>query len=263
MLQFSSVTTLGGLEITHTHWHRALGMAEHTHQHSRLVLVLAGEFDESYAEHGRRCSRGSLIYRPAYEKHGEHFITERGGYVSVSVPVGWLRQHGVAASQMVSGRAASSERTVKIGEALVCALTRADPWSLSFGALTLELVAQLEQQGVSSSSRYPIWIDAVREVIGANPASPQPLSKLAALAGVHPTHLARAFKSHVGVTIGMYVRIQRAEMARTLIRQSAGSIAEVAALAGFYDQSHFDRTFRRFFGVAPAEYRRARATGQR
>jgi AraC-like DNA-binding protein len=35
------------------------------------------------------------------------------------------------------------------------------------------------------------------------------------------------------------------------------TIADIAAQAGFYDQSHFTRTFKRKFGLTPQEYRRA------
>jgi AraC-like DNA-binding protein len=38
---------------------------------------------------------------------------------------------------------------------------------------------------------------------------------------------------------------------------STSTIADIAAQAGFYDQSHFTRTFKRKYGLTPHDYWRA------
>jgi AraC-like DNA-binding protein len=37
--------------------------------------------------------------------------------------------------------------------------------------------------------------------------------------------------------------------------QSDGKIGEIAIDSGFYDQSHFNRTFRKLLGVTPKQFR--------
>ena len=70
-------------------------------------------------------------------------------------------------------------------------------------------------------------------------------------------HLTRTFRIHYGVTVGAYLRNLRLEQAARALADSMSTIADIAAQAGFYDQSHFTRTFKRKFGLTPQEYRRA------
>jgi len=84
------------------------------------------------------------------------------------------------------------------------------------------------------------------------------LTELAAEVGVHPAHLSRALQVR-GETVGEYLRRRRVEQAE---RALAGPrpLAEIAADAGFADQAHFTRVFRRHFGMTPAARRRAMQT---
>jgi transcriptional regulator GlxA family with amidase domain len=78
---------------------------------------------------------------------------------------------------------------------------------------------------------------------------------LAEVVGVQPSRLARCFRAHYGVTPGHYLRRLRIEWSAARLRDGERSIADVAVAAGFFDQSHFTRMFRRHFGVSPAAWR--------
>jgi AraC family transcriptional regulator len=80
---------------------------------------------------------------------------------------------------------------------------------------------------------------------------------LAALAGVHPTHLLRTFRRHHGATISNYVRQRRIQRARTEVASAKRPLAVIALDAGFADQSHFTRVFRQAFGETPGQYARS------
>lgn len=80
------------------------------------------------------------------------------------------------------------------------------------------------------------------------------LGELAAVAGVSRFHFARQFRLRTGETPMGYVLRLRVERAQQLLRARGCRIADVAALLGFADQSHFTRTFKRFVGVAPSRY---------
>lgn len=58
-----------------------------------------------------------------------------------------------------------------------------------------------------------------------------------------------------GLTFRDLVREAQSDLARTLLRESDCSIAEVAFLTGFSEQSTFSRAFKRWEGQAPAQYR--------
>ena len=79
---------------------------------------------------------------------------------------------------------------------------------------------------------------------------------IARTVGVHPVYLAQVFRQVYGCTISAYLCRRRLEYACAELRYSRAPIAEIALTAGFYDQGHFSRTFKRVLGLTPSEYRR-------
>lgn len=64
------------------------------------------------------------------------------------------------------------------------------------------------------------------------------------------------FKQSLGITPYKYVIQQRIERAKQLLKQNKLPLKEVALRCGFYDQSAFSRTFKRFVDLTPKDYRR-------
>ena len=81
------------------------------------------------------------------------------------------------------------------------------------------------------------------------------LSQVARAVNVHPVYLAREFRRHYRCTVGEYVRRTRVEAACREMLKPDSSLAEIALICGFHDQSHFSRTFKRVMSVTPAVYR--------
>jgi AraC-like DNA-binding protein len=79
---------------------------------------------------------------------------------------------------------------------------------------------------------------------------------LAREVGVHPVALARAFRARFGSTPGAYLRQLRLAWSVSELTDGTRSIAEIAVEAGFADQSHFTRVFRRACGETPGAFRR-------
>jgi AraC-like DNA-binding protein len=94
----------------------------------------------------------------------------------------------------------------------------------------------------------------VREMLEDRLAEHVGLDELAAAAGLSRFHLIRAFHRRYGVTPFAYQRSRRIERARAVLRTGC-SIADVAAAAGFADQSHLGRSWRAVMGSTPGEYR--------
>jgi AraC-like DNA-binding protein len=82
------------------------------------------------------------------------------------------------------------------------------------------------------------------------------LDDLAAVSGLDRFRLTRAFKAGLGLSPHAYLVQLRLRAARRLLAEGAAPAA-AAADAGFADQSHLGRWFRRAYGLTPAAYRRA------
>ena len=83
------------------------------------------------------------------------------------------------------------------------------------------------------------------------------VSELAALAGVHASHLLRTFRRYHGTTVANYARRRRVERARVEIATTRRPLSVIALECGFADQSHFTRVFRQAFGETPGQYARS------
>jgi AraC family transcriptional regulator len=81
---------------------------------------------------------------------------------------------------------------------------------------------------------------------------------LAAEVGLSPAHFARAFKETMGVAPHRYLLHLRLERARRLLDAGDATLSGVAQRAGFADQAHFTRLFKREYGVTPGVVLRSR-----
>ncbi|MDQ4087634.1 MAG: helix-turn-helix domain-containing protein, partial [Pseudomonadota bacterium] len=84
---------------------------------------------------------------------------------------------------------------------------------------------------------------------------PPPTRRLADELGLSPAWLAEAWRSTVGEGIGQALRRRRVATAANLLRVTALPAAQIAAAAGFCDQSHMIRAFHAVLGRTPAQVR--------
>ena len=106
--------------------------------------------------------------------------------------------------------------------------------------------------GALPQGRLRAVIDYIEDQLDAGPT----LEQMAAVARLSPYHFARQFKAATGLPPHQYVIARRVERARHLLQAGTDlSLAEVAAHAGFSDQSQLSRHFKRLIGVTPGHFR--------
>jgi AraC family transcriptional regulator len=134
---------------------------------------------------------------------------------------------------------------------------RADGASgLAMEGLTLELMAEVSRRQVTTpESALPRWLEQAREFLHAHFSDEMTLESIARTVRTHPVHLARVFRRHYGCTVGEYVRRLRVEAACRELSSTDAPLPQIALAAGFYDQSHFSRTFKKIVGLTPTAYR--------
>ena len=226
----------------------------HGHDEPHLCHVLGGAFDERerHLRH-RTVAAGTLRASPAGDEHDLVFRAPTQCLL-VLFEAGAL---DVDAPSLHERRFHASERASRLADAMRQALLRDRDFSpLELEALALELLAAGLSVRDGRPSEPPRWLVRMRERIRDEPARAPTTTELAAEAGLHPVYLARAFRRHFGIGIGEYARVVRAERARRALALGDAPLAQVAASAGYADQSHLTRELRRLLRATPGQVRR-------
>ena len=124
--------------------------------------------------------------------------------------------------------------------------------------LGLQLMAVLKDRGMHSQpSRLKpqtiAQIYAARELLLANLEHPPSSLELAQRVGISDRTLLRGFHELFGKTVFGYLTEQRMTQAEQWLREKTRTVAEVAALVGYSNQSHFSTAFKNQFGITPRD----------
>jgi AraC family transcriptional regulator len=107
------------------------------------------------------------------------------------------------------------------------------------------------RDGTLPQGRLRAVVEYIEEHLDASPS----LGQMAAVVRLSAYHFARQFKLATGLPPHQYVILRRVERARQLLQAGTDlSLAEVAAHAGFCDQSQFTHHFKRLVGVTPGQF---------
>ena len=244
------VRRLHGLQVSATPYQGGSALPWHEHDEGYLCLVAAGAYTQQSGSGELDCRRGLLLAHPAGHRHANRFGPDGARCISIFLE----DEPGGGTARLLSDhrqlRLAEAQRLLSRIERELRATDDAAPLALQ--AAVLELVALACR---ADGERRPAWLHRVLQRLHDDPLATPSLQELAVLAGVHPSHLARSFQKAQGSTVGDYQRGLRIELARRALDDPRQSIAQVAAVAGFSDQSHFARVFKRITGETPRDYR--------
>jgi len=130
-----------------------------------------------------------------------------------------------------------------------CSLLERESWLLNTYSFLLTRYA--EQPLVARPVRKePQAVQVAREYLEAHFARNISLAQLVQVTGLSPFHLTRTFHQLTGLPPHAYLNQIRLEHAKQLLL-AGYPIATVAYEAGFADQSHFTKRFKRVYGVTP------------
>lgn len=111
-------------------------------------------------------------------------------------------------------------------------------------------------EGPPDVPRHEAGVLRVHDLLQAEYAREITADELSLLAGCSRFALYRAFFARYGMSPGDYQRQLRLRAARGLLAQGLSPV-QAAMQAGFTDQAHLTRWFRRCYGITPARYRAA------
>ena len=230
----------------------------HAHDYPQLTMVLRGGYVEKHAGTTMACEEGTVLFRPAGDPHANRFSAEGAACLNIL-----FRGEEYRSSTMTP----ASPRRLMPNAAVYrirCELQIDDDLS----PLVLEEVASVlhdtlhERKGIRLDGRAPAWLERIRELVQYSFHHPPSLDQLAAVAGRHRVHVARAFHQYYGSTIGEFIRQRRLEVACHRLATSDLPVSVIAHESGFADHSHFTRTMKRFLGVQPSGFRKTLTLGK-
>lgn len=96
---------------------------------------------------------------------------------------------------------------------------------------------------------------AIRTYIEQHLAEKITVREMAARLGLHPSYLNTFFCRRTGESIQAYIRRRKMQKAVEMILKTNYSLSQIGASLGYFDQSHFSRTFQKETGMTPGMYR--------
>jgi AraC family transcriptional regulator len=220
-----------------------------------LALVLTGTMVKSFRAKTMDFGQGAAFTMPAGLWHGARF-GPAGSTVLIIRPDRDSTPLSTAFRRLVELRGRGFNWLAWRLAAELRASDAAAP--LAAEGYALEILAATAREATVDrvGGRPPAWLASAEEFLRAHIAQPVGLSTVAEAVGVNPAHLARVFRARYGTSLGEFGRRLRIDWAAAEIARADRPIAQIASEAGFADQSHFTRLFRRHVGVTPARFRK-------
>jgi AraC family transcriptional regulator len=252
----------GGFLVTRVRFPPLLKLPLHTHERATVAVILNGSFDGLMRRASHPCPQASVLTEPPGEPHGNLFERAGADVLTVQPDPGRL--------ELLQPFAGVLGEVNHMRDLVVTALARRvadelrepdDVTRFAVEGLILELLALMARLRNVPEPRAgrppPRWLAEARDLLHDRYAGRLLVTDVADAVGVHPVHLARVFRLHYGTPVGAYLRALRLTWAAGMLTDSDDGIAQIALQAGFFDQSHFTRVFKRQFGLTPLAYRLA------
>ncbi|WP_284644527.1 response regulator transcription factor [Paenibacillus silviterrae] len=123
----------------------------------------------------------------------------------------------------------------------------------SFNQQVLEMADQLARM---RGSKYRDPFEEAKAYIDTHLSEEVTLEEMAQLVGMSTTYFSHLFKKETNETFVQYRIRKRMEHAKALMDIPHYRIIDICQAVGYTDYPHFTKTFKKFTGYSPSEYRR-------
>lgn len=265
---YSIADELGGIEILDANYHHQ-NFSRHSHE-GYTVGVIENGAQQFYRSGGNHIApQGSIILVNADDVHNGHSATEGGWSYKALYPL--PNQFEQISKELAAGISDKNRGAPYFPSPVVYDPELADQLRLVFTTLNNSnnrllretllysvLTKLMYKHGKSpalpsDSSKRQNQLKLVKEFIDDFPNADISLLELAKLASFSPYHLVRSFQKVYGLPPHAYQIQARLRLAKQLIGQGH-NITDAAQEAGFHDQSHLHRHFKKAMGITPGQF---------
>jgi AraC-like DNA-binding protein len=241
---------------------RLVGAAFSPHRHDTytVALTMAGVQAFNYRGAMRHSLPGQVLILHPEEVHDGHCCDEAGfSYRAAYIPPTHVQAVlGGAELPFVANGVSTNPALVAAAMTMVIDCAGVEDPSAYEDALYDLAQAMSDAAGKVAPARIAnrAAVIRAREFLDASFVSGARLDQLEQVSGCDRWQLSRDFRALLGTSPYRYLQHRRIDLAKRLLRQGA-KLAEAAHGAGFADQSHFGRTFRKAVGLTPKEWLRS------
>lgn len=246
---------------------RMVCYAPHTHTQWSIGAITAGQSTFVTGARHYRVNAGTLVL---VNPDRVHAIGQQGwSYLMMYVDFGWLgklvQQLGLHDGSDWRGTHIDTIRDVDLFQDYCrmagSLLERGVSIEVKQSAL-LEFIAELfsklgdAQAGGArpdAATSMPTYLAELLSHLDAHCDEEWSLYAMCQRTGCKPPQLIRTFKQHVQLTPHAYLINRRVQLAQIELKRGR-TIAEAAVNAGFADQPHLQRVFKRLLGATPGQY---------
>ena len=247
---------VGGVRVMRSRFTPLTRLGTHAHACACLTVVVKGNVVKSFARSTLEVDSPHAVAMPPEEPHRARFGSA-GAEVVMVEPMHDLERL-LGENMRLFGRVQPirDPAVSALAWQLRRELSQPDAVTpLAVTGLVLELLAHAARRDPARRVR-PAWIAAAEEYLRAHFADRVGLDEVAVATGQSPGRVSRGFRSHLGVSPWEYVRRLRIDWAVHQLSTTDRPLSEIALDAGFADQSHFTRAFKRRIGASPGAFRR-------
>jgi len=265
IVRFARAADLGNLEFLHATF-VSHSFPRHTHETFAIGVIERGVQATYYAGSTHIAAAGDICLVNPGEVHTGFSPHESGWTYRVFYPEVSLLQKAADAGSERNRQAPHFPSPVIKDQLLsqnihvFLKLLEESDISLERESLLLSVLTQMIQRhadiGENSSAHWKKErriVKTVLEYLDAHFTKNVTLSELTDITDMSEFHLLRLFRGEVGLPPHAYLIQKRINYAKSLLSQRL-TIAQTALEAGFTDQSHFTRRFKKIMGITPGQY---------
>lgn len=255
-LRLPNLGVAGGVSLRTRSYSAGFRQAPHRDQGSRISAVLAGGFSEQTHHGSVCCARGDLLLKSNAICHENVFADRPTRILSIEFETAEDGRSFPVFRRMtwqVMRHAGALRKLTDLLEAL------ASDNAPAVEALVLDIVVTFDVDPVRRPP--PQWLRRVADELQQVGLSQVSIAKRAQQAGVHPVHASRLFRASYGQSVTDYARYHAVRRALAAMERSEAGLCDVSFDAGFFDQSHMTRAFRRVLSRPPSTCRGVFAAG--
>ncbi len=232
-----------------------LRLKRHSHERAGVTFVLQGGYREPHAHGELDCTAGSIVFKPAGMTHSNNYAPSGAHALHLEIlDTRWDDERWQLPDRVVE---VPGMRASYIAAQLRWEFQQRDAASqLALDAFGLQMISLLLRDERSAPATFPpAWLKQAKDLLHDPRQTIPTVTELAETVGIPARRLVREFQRHYGCSPGEYARYVRVEQAALALRDTDRPLSEIALDAGFCDQSHFCRVFKRRTNLTPGEYR--------